>query len=54
VDKENPSVVENVFLRLRKRMHLKTDLYVTLVPGLYLAHCEKREERGGEETAGKK
>ena len=38
----------------RKRMHLKTHLYVTLVPGLYLAHCEKREGRGGEETARKK
>ena len=35
-------------------MHLKTHLYVTLVPGLYLAHCEKREGRGGEESARKK
>jgi len=33
-----------------KTILLKTRLfnYVTLVPGLYLAHCEKRERRGGE------
>ena len=50
---------ENEVVRIRKNlvwsnMHLKTHLYVTLVPGLYLAHCEKREGRGGEETARKK